>query len=143
MPSNPLFVKGILMTARRSATAITFAGALTAALAYAPAASATAIEVPVVATCTKGSTISLTASASGASIAITVGVDGSGAYHPWAVGVADNLTGVYAGVRVSNTAGDVAVSRGTADQSGTDNVGASAIDLRTGEVCVATLPVAG
>lgn len=131
------------MIIRRPATAATFAAALVASLAAAPAASATDIEVPVVATCTKGSTIALTATAASGSIAITVAVDGAKAWHPWAIGVADNLTGVYAGVRVSNAAGDVSVSRSTADQSGTDNVSASAVDLRTGEVCLATLPVTG
>lgn len=129
------------MTTRRSATTLTLAGLLGAALVYAPAASATDVEVPVIATCTKGSTISLTATGGAGNVAITVAVDGAKAWHPWAVGIADNLTGVYAGVRVSNAAGDVSVSRSTADQSGTDNVSASAIDLRTGEVCVATVPV--
>lgn len=129
------------MNPRRSTLATTFTAVVVGALALAPAASATEVEVPVVAACTKGSTISLAATPSAGNLSITMVVDGGGAYHLWVLGIGDNLTGVYGGVRMANSAGDLSVSRGTADQAGTDNIGASAVNLRTGEVCVATLPV--
>lgn len=115
--------------------------ALSAGVALAAPASAIDIEIIEVAGCTRGSTITLSAAPGGGQLALGVAVDGSGAGNIWSVTLTDNVAGVYAGLKRANAAGDVSVARSTRDQSGTDNVVATAVNFRTGEFCLATLPV--
>ncbi len=125
-----------------SRTASSFAAlGLVGTLAIASPASAADIEIGNWTACSQGSAIRIAATSGSGQISATVTVNGSAAGQTWGVSLSDNWTYVYGGLKRADAAGDVAVTRSTADQSGTDNLIASAVNFRTGEVCAATLSV--
>lgn len=66
-------------------------------------------------------------------------IEDSAPGQTWQLFISDDGSRVYAGNKVSDSDGEVRVSRRTADRSGTDLIKATGVNLVTGESCSGSL----